>query len=197
AEGNPGQADNARTINQTSALVDNYRGILINMVQPRDGTILIEGTNATLSANVETDEGPVTKVEFFDKGLNVGESLLASFTFQWTNTTPGRHFLSARASVQGGLSQTSSAIVVGVKPSNDEFANRRLLPGLSASATTVLTFATAEPNEPAHFGLPSNTAWWTWTAPPRPFIARVTASGSVQHRPRVAIYTGSDLSDLR
>ena len=79
--------------------------------------------------------------------------------------------------------------------SNDNFADRIPLVGLSATNRTSNTEATAEPGEPNHAGNSAGKSlWWTWTAPAKGHVT-VSAAGS-SFGPSVAVYTGGSLTNL-
>jgi hypothetical protein len=81
-------------------------------------------------------------------------------------------------------------------PGNDLFANRFPLSGDSASGISQNASATIEPGEPSPYlgAPPTNSVWWTWTAP-RSGPARVSSLGS-SFLPIIAVYTGNVLSSL-
>lgn len=77
-------------------------------------------------------------------------------------------------------------------PANDNFANRIVLSGDSATGTADNIYATSEPSEPNHAGNGrGRSVWWSWTAP-RTMWTTVT-SGTFA---AVAVYTGSALNAL-
>ena len=55
-------------------------------------------------------------------------------------------------------------------PPNDNFSNRSVLTGLTNHVQAINLAATGEPNEPSANGTPTNTVWYTWTAPSGGFV---------------------------
>lgn len=84
-------------------------------------------------------------------------------------------------------------------PLNDDFANRFILTGSSATATANSATATKEAGEPDHAGRTGGTSlWWTWTAPAagRVMITVTTTTTITGFDPAVAVYTGTELAAL-
>jgi hypothetical protein len=90
-------------------------------------------------------------------------------------------------------------------PANDNFSNAIPLTGYSLSVTSLNTWATSEPGEPAHEGHPATrSTWWRWVAPENG-VAQLNsmftfATGSVVFLPLdpvyVGVYTGNELTNL-
>ncbi len=77
---------------------------------------------------------------------------------------------------------------------NDDFANRALLTGPTATGTVDLLACSWENGEPTTDGLGPATAWWTWTAPSTGKWVIDTA-GSTDFT-RVNVFTGNSLASL-
>jgi len=71
-----------------------------------DGTNLVAGTAITLTATNSTFGTTVTKVEYFDGAVKVGEAASQPYTFVWKPAT-GLHFVSAMAT--DDLGQTTNS----------------------------------------------------------------------------------------
>jgi fibronectin type 3 domain-containing protein len=79
--------------------------------------------------------------------------------------------------------------------SNDNFVNRSLLTGSSASVTTSNTTATKEGNEPNHAdNAGGRSLWWRWTAPSSGTLSVDTIGSSFDTL--LAVYTGTGVSAL-
>jgi hypothetical protein len=192
--GDPQAADNARTIREMAAAIDLYRGVDVSMSSPVDGAVFTQGDTISLAARAYSEEGEIAKVEFMDDTRCLGHALQPYSILWWTNAAAGQHVLSARLTTVDGTVRTSAGISIGVRPVNDDFANRIELSGSNPVASGVLCTATAEQGEPSHFGPASRTAWWTWTAPASG-LARIATSGF--NRPRAAVYIGNELAELQ
>ncbi|MFO1499595.1 MAG: M12 family metallo-peptidase [Verrucomicrobiota bacterium] len=192
----PEPADNARTIRALAASVDAYAGVIVQLVAPRDGTILPADSIATLSASVVSSEGPVERVEFFDGADLIGVSSAMPYQFDWNEPAPGNHKLWAAARLASGTQVSSRQITIGISPSNDAFARRLELVGSNVVGSAVMDAATSEPGEPTPFGLPARTVWWSWTSPTAATV-EVTTTGNGLPTGFVAIFTGQQLDDLQ
>jgi hypothetical protein len=83
----------------------------------------------------------------------------------------------------------------GPRPSNDDFADRILLSGVSVEAGASSRLATKELDEPNHAGVTGGkSVWWSWRAP---FSGPVTISTVGSDFDSVlAVYTGKTLGEL-
>lgn len=91
---------------------------------------------------------------------------------------------------------TNRNILARFTPTNDLFANRVSLSGLSVLvATAHNTNATAEVGEPAHAGFAAQSSvWWSWTAPDTGVVTVRTTDSSFDTT--VAVYRGGTLGTL-
>lgn len=97
-----------------------------------------------------------------------------------------------RIKVDGDECDFSVTYAFSAYPLNDNFANRIVLHGESASGTADNIYATSEPGEPNHAGNGvGRSVWWSWTAP-RTMWTTVTPGRFAA----VAVYTGSALNAL-
>lgn len=194
-EGAPGEADNARTIREMAAFVDSYRGLNIELAQPSTGASFTAKQPIELTAVVSSDEGPVVSVEFLDGDLLLGEAAAPPYRFSWINPPPGRHEISARTRIAGGIIHRSRQVVIGVSPVNDNFADRLPLSGSNAVASAILYAATSEPGEPiSERG--TGTVWWSWTAPHNGLV-RVSASRAASEKSGLSVFSGTTLEELQ
>ena len=83
-------------------------------------------------------------------------------------------------------------------PGNDAFAAAFVLTGAAGSATGNSEYAGAELDEPSHYspdsGTPSNSVWWTWTAPDDGTLAVDTLGSDFDTV--LAIYVGDSVGLL-
>lgn len=79
-------------------------------------------------------------------------------------------------------------------PAHDDFANRLLLSGATATNTTDLEFASWQNNEPGTDGFGPPTVWYRWIAPSTARYV-IDSSGSAQFN-RVKVFTGSAIDAL-
>ena len=96
------------------------------------------------------------------------------------------------------VGRSPSGLATGIiRPgtTDDFFATPRSIAGLSGSSISKTTFASAELNEPGHFGnVASHSVWFTYTAPANGQLI-ISTDGS-NFDTILAVYTGDDLSNL-
>jgi hypothetical protein len=68
----------------------------------------------SLVANATDADGSITKVEFFNNGIKVGESVTSPYTYDARGLKPGVHNFTAKATDNDGLSTTSPVVSVSV-----------------------------------------------------------------------------------
>ncbi|GEM_PF-2961563 len=192
--GQPNEADNAQTIVQSAAEVSAYRGLEAKLIAPKNGDSFEEGTVIELQAEVTRDEPGPLKVNFLDNKSFVGQAVEPPYAVLWT-APAGNHQLSITVELEGLPSRSFDGPTVAVRLHNRTFANRLTLTGSNVIATANLFAAIPEPSNPAPFGAPAATAWWSWTAP-FSGTAMVVADGSTVGRARVAVYEGESLDCL-
>ena len=83
----------------------------IALTAPANGAQFTAPVDVTLTANASDADGTVTRVEFFNSGVKLGQVTNAPFTFVWSNAPLGTHTLTAKAS-DSGLALTESPPVV-------------------------------------------------------------------------------------
>jgi len=78
----------------------------------------------------------------------------------------GETYLIAVDGVSGAQGNIVLSITQTPPPANDNLANAQHLTGLPVGVRSSNLGATAETNEPNHYGYsPSNSIWYAWTAP--------------------------------
>lgn len=83
------------------------------------------------------------------------------------------------------------------QPANDNFASAQtlVLNGNAAGADGNLSFATSEPGEPQHAGMPGGSSVWYKFTPSDTIAARIKISNSA-FMPMLAVYTGASVNAL-
>jgi subtilisin family serine protease len=80
-------------------------------------------------------------------------------------------------------------------PTNDNFADRILIPDVAQPILGTTLGATSEPGEPAHAGQPArHSVWWSWTAPTNAVLLLDTSGSDFDTR--LSVYTGSSVTNL-
>ena len=102
------------TSNAITIVVSNPNAApVVTITSPANNSNFVAAANITINATA-TDDGTITKVEFYNGATKLGESLTSPYSFAWTNVAAGTYTITARAYDNGGLSTTSSAITVVV-----------------------------------------------------------------------------------
>jgi hypothetical protein len=104
----------------------------VYLASPGDGAHFDLPATVLLSAVAQATAG-VSKVEFFDGSIKLGESTTSPFNITWTNPAASSHILTARATDNASQSLTSAPVSITVGPSILPSASieTRLLPSHS------------------------------------------------------------------
>jgi len=81
----------------------------VSITQPTNQMGVIGPTNISITATA-SDDGSVSKVEFFQGASKLGEDLASPYAFTWTNVAVGTYQLTARATDNLGATATSSVV---------------------------------------------------------------------------------------
>jgi hypothetical protein len=87
-----------------------------SITSPADGVVFAWKPTITVTATASDPDGNVTKVEFRDGTILLGQDTSAPYSFTWKNVPPGSHVLTARATDNTGAATTSSSIRISVRP---------------------------------------------------------------------------------
>jgi hypothetical protein len=85
----------------------------VAITSPTNNQAFSSGQTITISANA-TDNGSVSKVEFFADGLKLGEDLTSPYSFNWSNAGSGAHALVAIATDNLSSRATSSVVNITI-----------------------------------------------------------------------------------
>ncbi|MES2597781.1 MAG: polysaccharide lyase family 8 super-sandwich domain-containing protein [Verrucomicrobiota bacterium] len=101
-----------------SFLIDNATLVVnapptVALTAPAADAAYAAGATVSLAATA-TDDGTVSKVEFYRGTTKIGEDTIAPFTFDWTNVGPGVHTFTAVAIDDNGDSGVSAPVDVRV-----------------------------------------------------------------------------------
>tara|TARA_S200000501_G_scaffold290554_1_gene275588 strand:- start:6603 stop:9296 length:2694 start_codon:yes stop_codon:yes gene_type:complete len=86
----------------------------ITINSPSDGASFAEGTTIDITTLASDLDGSVTKVEFYQGNIKIGEDTSNPFTFSWANAAVGTYQLTAKATDDTGGTTTSQAIEITV-----------------------------------------------------------------------------------
>jgi len=106
----------------TISVVDNPPAVSIT--SPASGSVFDVGDDITIEADASDEDGTVTKVEFFEGAVKLGEDLSSPYSFTWNNVQQGEYELTAKATDNGNNTNTSGpvSITVSNKIDMEEFA---------------------------------------------------------------------------
>jgi len=90
----------------------------VSITSPSDGATFSEGDNITIDADASDSDGTVTKVEFYQDGIKLGEDTTAPYSYPWNNVSAGSYSLTAKATDDESLATTSAPVNVTINPPN-------------------------------------------------------------------------------
>jgi hypothetical protein len=165
-----------------------------NMALRRDGTVRVWGDDGDGQTNVPPG---ATNIIAIAAGFDHCLALRADGTlFGWGYNGESQTNVPATLQSITGLS-AGAGHSMGLGRFNDAFAERYPLSGSNVFILTSNAGASAEPNEPQH-GLfpPSNSIWFSWTAPAAGGVSLQTQTDFHQRPPVMAVYSGTNLTNL-
>ncbi|MES2284141.1 MAG: Ig-like domain-containing protein [Bacteroidota bacterium] len=86
----------------------------VNITSPVIGTRFSNPANISINANALSSGGSITKVEFFQDTIKIGEDLTAPYNYTWMNVTSGNYIFKAKATDNYSQSTTSQAVNITV-----------------------------------------------------------------------------------
>jgi hypothetical protein len=84
------------------------------LTAPANNSVFQEPANINLAADASDLDGTITKVQFYNGTVLIGEDTTAPYTFSWTNVAGGTYSITAVAIDNDGGTNTSGAITVTV-----------------------------------------------------------------------------------
>lgn len=88
---------------------------VVSLTAPTDGSLRIAGLSIGLSASVTPNGHTISKVQFLDGTLLLGEDTSAPYSYIWSSVPAGRYAINARVIYDGSLSSSSSVSTVTVE----------------------------------------------------------------------------------
>ncbi|WP_028887995.1 Ig-like domain-containing protein [Tenacibaculum ovolyticum] len=86
----------------------------VTITSPSNNTSFNEGDAISITANASDSDGSVTKVEFYNNGTKLGESIATPYSYAISNSTVGDYSLTAIATDNSGATTTSAAVSITV-----------------------------------------------------------------------------------
>jgi len=97
---------------------------LVRITNPLEGSVFLEGTSITLSADATDPDGPSLRVEYFDGVTSIGSATLIPFVVSFAGATVGPHSIRAVATDAIGASTSSVPVSITVTPSSTTTSSR-------------------------------------------------------------------------
>lgn len=116
----PGYPDNSTVFPQTLQVdyvrvyQDTTSFPYVNIVGPQNNSSFSANSNITLDANATIQEGNITKVEFYQEAMKIGEAYVSPYQMTWNNVLPGNYRITCTAYSNTGLNSISDTIIVKV-----------------------------------------------------------------------------------
>lgn len=96
---------------------------VVSVTSPANNANFNAPTNISITANA-SDDGSVTKVEFYKGNTLLGQDLTSPYTYSWNNVLAGTYAITAKATDNTGLTTTSSAVNIKVSgPTGDGYCS--------------------------------------------------------------------------
>lgn len=98
---------------------------VVAITNPVEGATFLSGTTIPVSADASDSDGTISKVEFYQGVVKLGEDNTAPYNYSWANVPAGNYALTAMAYDNLGASATSAIINISVTtPSIGTVSNR-------------------------------------------------------------------------
>ena len=94
----------------------------VSLTSPTASSAFTAPATITIAATAADADGTVTKVEFYQGSIKLGEALAAPYTYAWTGVATGTYILTAVATDNSGTTTTSAAVMVQVRSTDGSCA---------------------------------------------------------------------------
>ncbi|MBO9699741.1 MAG: carbohydrate-binding protein [Sporocytophaga sp.] len=108
----------------------------VSLTAPTSNAAFTVGETITINANASDSDGSVSKVEFYQGTIKLGEDATSPYSFSWTNAAAGSYVITAKATDDKGASTTSASVTITVN------AKANVAPTVSLTAPTANTVFT-------------------------------------------------------
>jgi gliding motility-associated-like protein len=82
----------------------------VSISSPSNNASFIQGASVTINAAASDSDGSITRVEFFNGTIKLGEDDSAPYSFTWKNSNVGNFSITAKAYDDKGVSTTSTVV---------------------------------------------------------------------------------------
>ena len=88
----------------------------VAITAPVNNSIYEAPASITITATAEDTDGTISKVEFYNGDVKLGEDNTSPYTYTWANVVQGEYTITAVATDNGGAKKTSVAKIIKVNP---------------------------------------------------------------------------------
>ncbi len=92
---------------------------VVTLTAPANNAVFSSGATVTISANATDANGTVSKVEFFNGAVKLGEDLVSPYSFIWSTIPNGSYAITAKATDNQGAVSTSTVVTINVTNGNN------------------------------------------------------------------------------
>ena len=100
----------------------------ITITAPSNGDIFTAGQEILIQASASDPDGSVSRVEFYDKGIKIGQATSSPWSYTWKDAPVGFHSLKAKATDNQNATSTSGLVNVIITPETDQPETSLLYP---------------------------------------------------------------------
>ena len=87
---------------------------VVSITSPVNNATFTAPVSVTINANATVSSGTITKVEFFNGAIKLGEDLTSPYSYSWTGVAAGTYALTAKATSNTNATTTSSVVNITV-----------------------------------------------------------------------------------
>ena len=124
-----------------------------SITSPTENSTFSTPGNITIAATATDVDGAVSKVEFYDGEMKLGEDTTSPYSFIWNNPAPGYHVLTAVATDTNGNFSSSMPVEIFVNGAGGA------LSGTSATPPSAVDLSLEGTADWAHWGLSTNSSF--------------------------------------
>ncbi len=111
--------DNGNLVTSSSAVTISVNSApTVSITSPANNSTFNASATITINATAADADGTVSKVDFYNGSTLLSTDNTSPFSFTWSNVPAGNYSLTAKATDNGLLVTTSSAIAITVSPAN-------------------------------------------------------------------------------
>jgi gliding motility-associated-like protein len=92
---------------------------IVSLIAPVNNATFSKGSSVLITADASDKDGTVSKVEFFNGTLKLGEDATSPFNFEWKDLAEGSHTLTAKAIDNAGGISTSPPVTIEVRSASN------------------------------------------------------------------------------